>query len=104
MARIERLAPFGRSNRAPAVRLASVRISAEPRVFGKQGDHLELRVTDGKGAFLRATWWRSVEHREVLCKGAVVDLVVEPKFDNYRGSREVIAAVKDARIPSPGAC
>ncbi|MGA1045336.1 MAG: single-stranded-DNA-specific exonuclease RecJ [Phycisphaerales bacterium] len=98
MSRIERLAPFGRSNRAPAVRLASVRVSAEPRIFGKQGDHLELRVTDGQGAFLRATWWRSVEHREALRKGAVIDLVVEPKFDSYRGGSEVIGAVKDARI------
>lgn len=98
MSRIERLAPFGRSNSAPSLRLAGVRISAEPRVFGKQGDHLELRVTDGKGGFLRATWWRSVEHRELLRKGAVIDLVVEPKFDSYRGGREVIAAVKDVRV------
>ena len=98
MTRIERLAPFGRSNRPPALRLAGARISAEPRVFGKQGDHLELRVTDGQGGFLRATWWRSVEHRERLAKGAVVDLVIEPQFDRYRGSREVIGSVKDVRV------
>jgi hypothetical protein len=39
---------------------------------------------------------------ESLRKGAVIDLVVEPKFDSYRGGREVIAAVKDARIPNEG--
>lgn len=98
MSQIERLAPFGRSNRPPALRLAGVRISAEPRVFGKQNDHLELRVTDGRGAFMRATWWRSVEHRERLAKGVVVDLVVEPKFDSYRGGDEVIGSVKDVRV------
>jgi single-stranded-DNA-specific exonuclease len=98
ISRIERLAPFGRSNRAPALRLAGVRVSAEPRVFGTQGDHLELRVTDGQGGFLRATWWRSVEHRVHLGKGSLVDLVVEPKFDSYRGRREVIGAVKDVRV------
>jgi single-stranded-DNA-specific exonuclease len=98
MARIERLAPFGRSNRAPALRLAGLRVSAEPRVFGKQGDHLELRVTDGRGGFLRATWWRSVEHRGHLAKGAFVDLVVEPQFDRYRGGMEVVGAVQDVRV------
>jgi single-stranded-DNA-specific exonuclease len=98
MSRIERLAPFGRSNRPPALRLAGVRISAEPRVFGKQNDHLELQVTDGRGSFLRATWWRSVEHREHLAKGTPLDLVIEPKFDGYRSRREVVGSVKDARV------
>ena len=47
---------------------------------------------------MRATWWRSVEHRERLAKGVVVDLVIEPQFDGYRGGREVIGSVKDVRV------
>ena len=95
---IERLAPFGRSNRPPSFRLTGVRIAAEPRVFGKQNDHLELQVTDGRGSFLRATWWRSVEHRGLLSKGAAIELVVEPKFDAYRGRREVVGSIRDVRV------
>ncbi|MGA1017236.1 MAG: single-stranded-DNA-specific exonuclease RecJ [Phycisphaerales bacterium] len=98
MSDIERLAPFGRSNRPPSFRLTGVRIAAEPRVFGKQNDHLELQVTDGRGSFLRATWWRSVEHRGLLSKGAAIELVVEPKFDAYRGRREVVGSIRDVRV------
>lgn len=39
---------------------------------------------------------------EALRKGAVIDLVVEPTFHSDRGGSEVIAAVKDARIPNEG--
>lgn len=101
---IERLQPFGRGNPAPKLRLASVRVAAPPRVFGTRGEHLELRVADDSTRpprFLRAVWWRAVAHREALRQGTVIDLVVEPQVDAFRGRDEVIGRVHDARVVEP---
>lgn len=101
---IARLHPFGRGNPAPKLRLASVRVSAPPRVFGKRDEHLELRVADESARphrFLRAVWWRAVAHREALRQGTVIDLVIEPQVDGFRGRDEVVGRVHDARVVEP---
>lgn len=96
----ERLAPFGRGNPRPAVLVRDVEVTAPPRLMGKEGKHLLLRLRQRAGGaerFIKAKWWDGRAHLEALHVGARLDLVIEPRIDRYLGAEEVEAEIRDAR-------
>lgn len=99
VARLERLAPFGRAN--PSVRLlvSGVRVDGRPAPFGKNGDHLGVRlrgVGPGTSASVRAIGWRWAEMLDRFTPGELIDVLVEPKVSGYSGKVEPVLV--DARI------
>jgi len=103
----ESLAPFGRGNPRPTVRLDDVVITAPPRLMGKDGRHLmmHLRHADhsppaGAGAqtFIKAKWWSGRDYLPRLTPGVPLDVVVEPKIDRYLGNESVEVEIRDARL------
>jgi single-stranded-DNA-specific exonuclease len=85
------LRPFGPGNPSVKLLLAGVRVEAEPRRFGAQGQHLELLVGDGHRR-IKLTAWRLGEQlapgaplASVLARGVKIDAVIEPKIDAYGG-------------------
>ena len=68
----ERLAPFGRGNPRPALRIDDVCVTAPPRLMGKDQRHLlmHLKHPDGS-AFLKAKWWDGRQHLERIGQRAL---------------------------------
>lgn len=94
--RLDRLAPFGRSN--PPVRLLvpGVRVDGRPAPFGKAGDHLGVRLRGAGGGSVRAIGWRWAEMLDRFRPGELVDVLVEPKVSGYSGRVEPVLV--DARV------
>jgi single-stranded-DNA-specific exonuclease len=103
---IDQLAPFGRENRKPALLLESAKLT-QIRPFGKAGAvrHLELVVSQprfGRDSFLRIQWWDGARHAESLEKGMILDLVIEPGLDRFRGKVEPNARLVDLAVAAVG--
>lgn len=98
----EGLAPFGRANPRPTLRLDDLVLAAPPRAMGQAGTHLLLTLRqagrDGRNRILKAKWWRGRSFAERLLPGAALDAVVEPKIDRYLGTESVEAEIKDVRL------
>lgn len=94
----EQLAPFGRGNPRPTVRIDDVAVTAPPRLMGREQRHLlvTLRHPSG-GQFLKAKWWDGRPHAEYLRQGSRLDVVLEPKIDRYLGDENVEGEIKDIR-------
>jgi single-stranded-DNA-specific exonuclease len=98
----EGMAPFGRGNPRPAVRIDDVTLTSAPRTMGQQGAHLLLTLrqdsAEGRASFVKAKWWRGRAFADKLVAGARLDLVVEPKVDRYLGTEAVEVDVRDVRV------
>lgn len=98
----EGMAPFGRGNPRPAVRIDDVTLTAAPRAMGQQGAHLLLTLRQdgpgGRARFIKAKWWRGRAFADRLVPGTRLDVVVEPKIDRYLGAESVEADVRDVRV------
>lgn len=95
------MSPFGRGNPRVKLRLDRVRLGEAPRVMGKSGDHLALRVESGSGvdrSAMRIVCWGWGEHAQQLLSGCTLDLVVTPKLNTWNGSTKVEAELCDLRI------
>jgi len=91
--RLESLAPHGRDNPNPTIRVRKVRLSsAEP--LGSKGRHLKLRI-EAEGAALRVVAWRWGSRIDELPRGAEVDVLIRPKINEWRGQRRVEAELAD---------
>ena len=95
---VRALAPFGRSNRTPTIRLKDVEIAATPNRMGGEGRHLEVKFrAEGHRGVLRAVWWRQGELAGELAAGMRVDVAIEPKIDRYAGRVRVQGTIRDIR-------
>ena len=98
---IARLSPFGAGNRRPKLRVDDATVSEPPRPIGDQGKHLELRFhqdRDGQRRAIRGVWWDGGALAEKLAAGQRLDLVIEPRLDEWRGQVRVQAVVRDVRV------
>jgi len=89
-----RLAPFGRSNPTPRLRLRGVVLSRPPEPMGGQGKHLALWLRDGE-VEQRAVAFGRGEDRDRLFAGERYDLVVKPKVSTWHGVRRAELHVED---------
>ncbi|MEM7755378.1 MAG: single-stranded-DNA-specific exonuclease RecJ [Planctomycetota bacterium] len=98
---LARLAPFGRDNPRVSLKVEGVRLCEAPRVMGRSGDHLAIRVESGSGAdrrALRIVAWGWGEHADKLIQGSTLDLVLTPKLNTWNGQTKVEAELRDLRI------
>jgi len=82
---LERLAPFGPGNPAPALVSRELRLRAFKDV-GREGEHRKLTVEDVNGTARGVMWWHGGGEPEP--KGRF-DLVYTARSSDYRGLREV---------------
>ena len=101
--RLDRLAPFGRSNPGVRLRLRGVRVDGRAEPFGKTGAHLGVRLR-GTGsdanAYVRTVAWKWAEHLHRFRSGQVLDVLVEPKVSSWSGRVEPVLV--DARESEVG--
>ena len=99
--RLETLAPFGRTNPRPSVRLTGLTIAQPPRVLGAHGKHLEIRCKQdiaGRPHWLRCMWWSGAEQAGIVAAGQQVDLVIEPKLNHFNGRTSVEGIIRDVYV------
>lgn len=99
--RLERLAPFGRSNPPVRVLVRGVRVEGRGEPFGKTGDHLRVRLRDERGGSVRAIGWNWAEMLERFRPGLSVDVLMEPKVSGWSGAVEpVLVDARGAGVPA----
>lgn len=117
---IERLAPFGMSNRKPVLVMTGL-FCQKTRLLGKEGKHSRITLLDRpEGRTFEAVLWNS--RGRVPLEGSKIDVAFTPEVNAYNGqerlqlvladwrSGEVVpagqaapAASADDRLPSAGA-
>jgi single-stranded-DNA-specific exonuclease len=93
------LAPFGLGNRAPLFLLRNVEIRQMPEVFGKDRDHLRIRIFQGNRS-LFAKAWRFAARIGELQPGSRVDVALTVEADAFsakRGYSPWSATIRDIR-------
>jgi single-stranded-DNA-specific exonuclease len=93
---LQRLGPFGQSNRKPLLCVPGVTIANPPRRVGKTGNHLQMLVKQGN-ATMSCIMFNAPEEVAALTKGTEVDLAVEPQLNEYNGYVSVQLRVEDVR-------
>jgi len=97
---LERLAPFGAGNPTVRIRIRNAKLISEPSPFGRNGNHLSLRISDraNPGAAMRVVGWNWASMRDRIPPGAPVELVVEPKISRWNGRSTVEPVLVDLKI------
>ena len=80
------LAPFGLGNRVPCFLLRGVEIRSKPEAFGRDGEHLRVRIGSASRQ-TAAKLWRGSGRSEELAPGTRIDAVVSIEDDPYSARR-----------------
>lgn len=91
----ERLAPFGQGNARPVLGAPGVTL-LESRRMGGDGTHLQLTVGQGPAALRLVAFGRGDLH-ERLARGALLDVLLTPRVNRYRGRSSVEGELQDLR-------
>jgi single-stranded-DNA-specific exonuclease len=94
VAELGRLGPFGIGNPKPVLIFRDLTVLSA-RACGKNGDHLQLLLDDGRGCRIKAIAFRCGELAQKLRGGDTVDLAAEPCLNEWNGRVSVELTVKD---------
>ncbi len=99
---IRALAPFGRDNPRPTLRLPDATLADSPRPVGAQGRHLIMNLRSGEPAphrWLRSVWFNAGALAATLAPGMQLEALIEPKINTYKGRTSVEAELRDVKLP-----
>ncbi len=99
---IRTLAPFGRDNPRPTLRLRDTTLADSPRPVGAQGRHLIMNLRSGEPAqrrWLRSVWFNAGALASTLAPGMQLEALIEPKINTYKGRTSVEAELRDVKLP-----
>jgi single-stranded-DNA-specific exonuclease len=91
---LERMGPFGAGNPRPVFASKSVKLAGPPRRIGRQGEHIELRLTES-GVARRAVAWNLGGMADALGRAGSCGAAFTCRISGYSGSPEVELHVKD---------
>ncbi|MEX2214295.1 MAG: single-stranded-DNA-specific exonuclease RecJ [Phycisphaeraceae bacterium] len=94
---VQALAPFGRDNPAPVLCVRNVQVAEPGRRIGTSGTHLRLNLRHER-CLLQGIGFGLGELAEKLPRGAMVDVVFEPKINIWGDQRRPDMHVKDIRL------
>jgi single-stranded-DNA-specific exonuclease len=96
------LEPYGAGNRQPLFLASDLRLAGEPRVVGKDQNHLSFRVCQG-GVTLKAIAFKMADRiDELRSAGGACSLVFTPKINDWQGRTSVDLEVVDLQAgPTP---
>ncbi|MBI5367163.1 MAG: single-stranded-DNA-specific exonuclease RecJ [Planctomycetes bacterium] len=93
------LDPCGAANPAPLLSAAGLRVSGEPRIIGKNANHLSFYVTQGRASFKAVAFGMLDRLHEVnSARGRNCALAFQPQVNAWRGSESVDLVVRDIRF------
>lgn len=99
---LARLAPFGRSNPQPTLLVEGLIVAEDAGVMGAHARHMQLRLSRGSGAALRAVAWNWGERAGEFRRGDRIDAVVRLKLNEWRGRVSAECELIDARVHGRG--
>lgn len=85
-AEVFHLAPFGLGNRAPVFLLQALEVRAEPEAFGREQEHLRVRLGAGDRT-VGVKGWKFAARASELTAGTRVDAAVSIDDDPYSAKR-----------------
>ncbi|MEM6458231.1 MAG: single-stranded-DNA-specific exonuclease RecJ [Planctomycetota bacterium] len=94
---LHRLAPFGRSNPRPRLRLRGVTVARTAERMGSFGKHLSVTLKDDAGHAMRAVGFGLGDRAEEMPAGVTIDAVFEPGVNEWRGVRRPELKLVDLR-------
>ena len=80
------LAPFGLGNRSPLFLLRGAEVRQAPELFGKDREHIRLRLFQGTSC-LFAKAWRFASRAGALQPGTKVDVAMTLEADAFSAKR-----------------
>lgn len=106
---LEALAPFGRGNPVPRLRLSELTVHEAPRQMGAHGRHLSMNLRSDGGSegssprrWLRGVWWSQGALAGDLAAGMLIDAVVRPRLNEWNGRINVEVEIQDVRVRERG--
>jgi single-stranded-DNA-specific exonuclease len=98
---IDRLAPFGQSNRRPLFWATGISLAEAPRRIGGGGRHLAMKVVQC-GVCLRAVAFGGGDWIDELTQAeGELEMAFRPVINDFRGRRTVELQVSDWRVGAP---
>ena len=84
IAELNRLAPFGQGNPKPKFATAWLRLAGSPRIVGRNQDHLQMSVTDGRDT-RKAVGFGMAKRLSALLEKGMFRLAFEPIANEWNG-------------------
>jgi single-stranded-DNA-specific exonuclease len=100
MAWVDRLEPFGEGNPTPIFAARDLRLAEPPRVVGRDGTHLLLRLRRDSHV-LKAMAFRLASRVGELALGKPLDAAFTPRWNTFRGETNLELVLHDFRAASP---
>ncbi len=91
---IEALEPYGIGNPQPILSAEGVRVIGQPKVIGKEKNHVRIRFAQG-GTTQSAVGWNMAERFGNLAPGTECAVAFRPSVNEWNGRREVQLEIKD---------
>ena len=95
---LHRLSPFGMGNRKPRFATGLLKLVGEPRLVGKDGNHLQLNLTDGRTS-RKAIAFRQKDQMQALLDHRQCRVAFEPVLNHFNGRPSVELQVIDFSYP-----
>lgn len=98
---LKSLGPFGAGSPSPLVLLEGLRVLRAPEPMGAGGRHLKIGVEQDAGGLTtqaRMVAWGWGDRRREIAPGALIDAVVKPRLNEWRGRVSVDPEVVDIRV------
>jgi single-stranded-DNA-specific exonuclease len=97
---VERLEPFGEGNPEPVFAARDLRLAEEPRIVGRDGGHLLLRLRRGAHV-LKAMAFRLAGRAGELRLGVPLSAAFSPRWNTFRGETNLELVLHDFRAEEP---
>jgi single-stranded-DNA-specific exonuclease len=92
---LNRLEPYGNTNRKPLFLASGLEIEGEPRIVGKDGRHLQVVLRQGPKK-VRAVAFRMADRLEELKSGGgALSIAFRPEINTFMGRREIQIHIED---------
>ena len=93
---LEQLSPFGAGNPSPVFVTRGLKCTSQNR-FGRQSEHLKIRLDDAQGLSRQVVWWGGGEfENHAALAGGLLDLAYSLRTSSYRGQKELTVTYVDA--------
>lgn len=92
---IDKLEPFGETNRSPLFLATDLKIVGEPKAVGATGTTVQLRVTQGGGVFQAVGFQLAERLEELKSGGGSLSLAFHPKIETFNGITRVKLHIRD---------
>ncbi len=97
IAELGRLAPFGQGNPKPRFATQWLRLAGSPRVVGRNQDHLQMSVSDGRNVRKAVAFGMAAQLPAILAKG-MLRLAFEPIANEWNGRTSAELRVVDIDV------